>query len=127
MSDTGFDAVARAFESSQLYGAWRSLTDGFAVASREAALLRPVRAFVSAFEQSPAGRKLAFCATLIGIAALAHLAIRTTLPPYTISGLPWWWNLTEALFAFGVAIESDAIAKAWKDSTPARIWRLLAR
>ena len=125
MNEPEFDSVAAVFKSSHLYGAWRSLTEGFAAASGDSALLRPVRSFASTFAQQPASRKVAFSATAMGVAALAHLAIRMTLPHYTTSGLPWWWNVTEAVLAFGIALESDALTRAWIDSTPARIWRRL--
>ena len=125
MSDPGFDSVTRAFQSSHLYGAWRSLTEGFAAASSESALLRPIRSSASACAQLSASRKLAFSAATIGVAALALIAIRATLPQYTTSGLPWWWNVVAAMFAFGIAISADAVAKAWDDSAPARIWRSL--
>ena len=125
MNDTEFQAIAGVFQSSQLYAAWRSLTEGYEIAAKESALLRPCRRFASAFAQQPAGRKVAVVATTIGIAALAHLAIRLALPAYTTTGLPWWWNIAEAVFAFGIAIKADAIAKAWNGSTPARVWRYL--
>ena len=125
MNDREFHSIAGVFQSSQLYAAWRSLTGGYAVAARESALLRPWRRFASDFAHQPAGRKVALVATTIGVAALAHLAIRVTLPAYTTTGLPWWWNVAEAVLAFGIAINADAVAAAWIDSTPARIWRRL--
>ena len=125
MSDPGFDSVAGAFQSSHLYGAWRSLTEGLAAASRESALLRPVRSLASAFAQLSPSRRLSASAMTIGVAALALIAIRATLPQYATSGLPWRWNLTVAVFAFGIAIAGDYLASAWFDSMPARIWRRL--
>jgi hypothetical protein len=125
MSDPGFDSVAGAFQSSRLYAVWRSLIDGFAAASNESSLLRPGRSLANSFARQPASRKLAFSATTIAVSALALIAIRALLPQYTTPGLPWWWNVTVALFAFGIAIEADALAKAWDHSAPARIWRRL--
>jgi hypothetical protein len=125
MSDPRFDSVHRVFQSSHLYGVWRSLADVVAAASLDSALLRPLRSFASTCTQQSPGRKLAFSAATIGVTALALLAIRATLPQYATSGLPWWWNVTAAVFAFGIAIAADAVASAWIDSTPARIWRRL--
>ena len=125
MSDQGFDSVAGAFLSSHLYGAWQSLTEGFAAASRESGLLGPIRSFTSTLAQQSASRQLAFWATTIGVAALALVVIRATLPHYATSGLPWWWNVTVAVFGFGIAMAANYVASAWIDSTPARIWRRL--
>ena len=125
MSDRGFDLVAGAFQSSHLYGVWRSLTGGFAAASSDSALLQPIRVIATAFAERSASRKLAFSGTAIGVAALALIAIRATLPQYATSGLPWWWNVTVAVFAFGIALAADAVASAWTESTPARVWRRL--
>ena len=125
MNQLEFDSVVSAFQSSRLYAAWRAVTDGFAVALSDSALLRPVRSFAAAFTRLPASRRLSASAMTIGFTALALVAIRATLPHYATSGLPWWWNVTVALFAFGVAIAADLVASAWIDSTPARIWRRL--
>jgi len=125
MSDPGFESVTGAFQSSRFYGVWRSLTGGFAAATSASSLLRPIRSFASAFAHQSASRKLASSAMTIGVAALALIAIRAALPQYATSGLPWWWNVTAAVFAFGIAIAADAVASAWIDSTPARIWRAL--
>ena len=125
MSRTEFDSVAAAFEASRLYGTWRALTDGFAAASRESTLLRPVLSFAGAFARMPSNRKLSASAMTIGVAALALLAIRATLPQYASSGLPWWWNVAVGLFAFVIAIAADYLSRAWISSTPARIWRRL--
>lgn len=125
MSHAAFDSVAAAFQSSRLYGAWRVLTGGFAVASSDSALLRPVLSFAGAFARLPSSRKLSASAMTIGVAALAVAAVRVTLPQYATSGLPWWWNVTVALFAFGIALAADYLSSAWIESTPARIWRRL--
>jgi hypothetical protein len=125
MNDRAFEPVAGAFRASHLYGVWRSVTEGFASASRDSTLLLPVRSLASAFTQWSAAQKVSFTATTIGVASIALVAIRAALPAYASSGLPWWWNVTVAAFAFGIAIASDAGAVAWMDSTPARIWRRL--
>ena len=123
MNDREFEAVAAVFQTSRLYAAWRSLIERYDAAAKESALLRPCRQFATAFSQLPPGRKVAVTATTIGIAAIAHLAIRFMLPAYTTTGLPWWWNVAEVALAFAIAINADAVAKAWSDSAPARIWR----
>ena len=120
MNDPGFDSVTAAFRDSRVYRTALALRERFDAASRESALLTRARHLSSAIPPPAPGRIVAAAALVLAWGALAHLAIRAVLPRYATSGLPAWWNVAFAVFAFATAALAPAIVIAWRDSTAAK-------
>jgi hypothetical protein len=121
VTDPDFDRVVRAFRASLTYRIASNACDRLVNASRESAFLSRVGAMSVSFTALSRDRQLAAAAWTLAAASLAHLAMRVGLPRYATSGLPWWWNVTLALFAVLTAMMARAIVAAWNDSTPARL------
>lgn len=125
MSDRDFDAVTDLFRGSLAYRMSRPIIDRSAAAVSESVSVNRWRSISSAFAAQSAQQQIQAVAMTIAVASLAHLAIRELLPRYATSGLPWWWNVTVAVFAAAVAALAGPIASASAGSTPAKLWRRL--
>ena len=124
--DSDFESVRTAFRDSTAYRVARGTIDRVRVAMRESALFARTRTATASFTQLSPERMLAYAAETLAWASIAHLAMRSLLPPYASSGLPWWWNVVVAIFAVVIAVTAPAVSSAWRDSTPAKVWRRFA-
>ena len=120
MNDRAFDGVTAAYRDSAVYRTAQALRRQVIAASRESALLARGRGLSSLVAARTPEQAVARIALVFAWAAIAHLAMRSALPRYATSGLPAWWNLAFAAFAFAAAALAPAIVAAWRDSTPAR-------
>ena len=123
--DADFESVTSAFRDSTAYRVARGTIDRVSVAMSESALVARTRIATAWFTQLGPAQTLAYAAGTLSWASIAHLAMRSLLPPYASSGLPWWWNVPVAIFAAVIAVKAPAVSSAWRDSTPAKLWRRL--
>lgn len=126
MTDRDWDRVIDAFRDSLVYRTAHAAIQRGAIAGAESSALHRARVINGSFASLTPGQKIATLSIAIAIAAIAHLAIRALLPRYAISGLPWWWNVTVAVFATVTAVAAERVAASWPESMPARLWRRLA-
>ena len=119
MIDPEFDSVTATFRDSSVYRLALGLRRRFSVASGESVLLARTRTAFAAVAPRTHAHAVAGAALVLAWASLAHLAIRSMLPRYATSGLPVWWEIAFAIFAFATAALAPAIVTAWRDSTAA--------
>ena len=124
--DADFVLVRTAFRDSIAYRIARGTIARVTVAMSESALCARARTVTAPFTQLAPERRLSYAAGTLAWASIAHLAMRSLLPPYASSGLPWWWNVAVAIFALVLAVNAPAVSSAWPDSTPAKVWRRFA-
>jgi hypothetical protein len=117
------EAANAAFEDSAVGRVAVSAIDRFMTASRESTVVARVRALSLTVVPAEPGARLRWWATTFGWAMLAHLAIHAGLPRYASPGLPWWWQVAAAAFAFTVAAAAGSIATGWQQARLARLWR----
>ena len=126
MMDSDFQSVRTAFGDSTAYRLARRTVDRVSVALSESALCARMRTATASFTQLGPEQKLTYAAETLAWASIANLAMSSLLPRYASSGLPWWWNVAVAIFALVIAVKAPAVSSAWRDSTPAKVWRRFA-
>jgi hypothetical protein len=127
MIDQEFDSAMALWRDSAIYRTARLAVTRTTAAIDESALLRSLRNTPARLNESRAAHLVAAAAMTLAWASLAHLAMRSLLPRYATSGLPWWWNVTLAMCAVAVAALAAPITTAWRDSMPGRFWRRVTR
>jgi hypothetical protein len=98
-----------------------AVIDHATAAARDSTIIQSLRGAVTASVPASAAGRLRWTAVMIACAAAAHQALRSLLPAYTVSALPWWWSAMVVLAALAIAASAPGIAAAWRSSSPSRL------
>ena len=112
MSD--FERVRRAATNSWLIGRASRMADVLALAWPASVVGGALNRSAEQLARLAVADRVRWVATTIAIAALAHLALRATLPRTVVPAMPAMLIAGIAAFAAVVAWQADAFARAWR-------------
>ena len=125
MNSGEFPALSDAANRSFFVVAAKTVITVLAAAADSSATWRWIKGRREAFVHLTAIDRLRWSAMTLGWAIVLYWGGLAVMPPYTATGLPWWFFVPLAIVAWLVAGNAETVARAWSSSRVARMVRWL--